>query len=212
MVEIKRYSPVSFKTRPIRTTVRDHWHIAQAYEDEGSSSHIIDLSHKTRWDVQDGSVSQFSPAGVTIPESPGSCTLKNGILINRMNRTQASVWHLNDTAPPIPEESAYTDVTENTVFLAVIGKDIFSITEKLSSLDFQDPGKEAPFLFQGPFSHVPCQIVTLEKSKERSGILLTCSRGYGHDMVHAIMDAGAEFGLKPAGEGYFNGWVEEISQ
>jgi glycine cleavage system aminomethyltransferase T len=72
------------------------------------------------------------------------------------------------------------------------------------------PDYVAPFLFQGPFSHVPCQIVTLNKTGEDSGIVLTCSRGYGRDMIHAILDAGDEFNLKPAGENRFRNWISRM--
>ena len=128
-----------------------------------------------------------------------------------MNQTQASIWHLAGESLDAPDDPAFTDVSDATLFLALLGKEIFSITEKLSSLDFLDPLKQAPFLLQGPFSHVPCQIVTLEKTPQRSGILLTCSRGYAQDMTAAILAAGSEFGLQPAGENAFRNWVNNIS-
>jgi len=70
-----------------------------------------------------------------------------------------------------------------------------------------DPARTAPFLFQGPFSHVPCQIVTLDKEGDNGGLVLTCSRGYGKDMIHSILQAGREFGLQPAGEDKFTAWI-----
>ena len=99
-----------------------------------------------------------------------------------------------------------------TVFLALFGQEIFAIAEKLTALDFLDPLKETPFLLQGPFSHVPCQIVTLEKTPERCGILMTCSRGYAGSMIAAILEAGEEFGLRPAGENAFTGWIGEFPE
>ena len=139
--------------------------------------------------------------------------MENDILINRMNGTQASLWHLGSENPEPPDFMGYTDVTEATVFLSLFGPKTFRIAEKLASLDFLDPGKKPPFLFQGPFCHVPCQIVTLEKNPDASGgILLTCSRGYADSMVHAIFDSGAEFGLKPAGESRFSGWLKGLEE
>ena len=111
----------------------------------------------------------------------------------------------------MPDFSGYTDVTESTVFLALFGPKVFFIAEKLTSLDFMDPAKKAPFLLQGPFCHVPCQIVTLDKSADgNGGFLLTCSRGYGDSMVHAVLEAGAEFGLRPAGENRFSSWIQGL--
>lgn len=211
MADIQRRSPVQFDAAPTRTEVRDHWKVALEYDDEGAGPYLVDLSHKTRWDLQSADVGGYRPCDVAVPEKPGRCALENGVLLNRMNRTQVAVWHLAGAAA-LPDDPAYTDVTEGTVFLALFGPGAFSIAEKLSALDFLDPGKPAPFLLQGPFSHVPCQIVTLEKNADGSGgILFTCSRGYGHSMVHAVMAAGAEFGLRPAGENRFARWLENLA-
>jgi hypothetical protein len=211
MLSIQRRSPVQLG--PSRTTeTRNYWTIALSYDDEGKGPFLVDLCHKTRWDLQDPGLVGLNPLGLQIPGAPGSCSLKNGTLINRMNRTQAAIWHLDAETPDLPPDPGYTEVTESTVFLALFGPRVFSIAEKLTSLDFLDPVKAAPFLLQGPFSHVPCQIVTLEKNADGSGgLLLTCSRGYGHSMVHAIRDAGSEFGLRPAGENRFSAWLKVLA-
>ncbi len=136
--------------------------------------------------------------------------LENGLLINRMNGIQSSIYHLTGDAIEMPKETEYTDVTESSVFLAIMGESVFAICEKLSALDFMDRNRETPFLYQGPFSHVPCQIVTLSRDKEKSGVVLTCSRGYAKEMVDAILHAGEEFGLKPAGEKRVTDWISSL--
>jgi hypothetical protein len=212
MADILRKSPVQFDAVPTQTEVRDYWKVALAYDDEGSGPYLVDLSHKVRLDLQSATLADFRPFDIPVPEMPGQCTLENGVLINRMNRTQAAVWQLTEAGAPMPEDPAYTDVSEATVFLALFGPKAFFIVEKLSALDFLDPGKTTPFLLQGPFSHVPCQLVALEKTADGDGgILFTCSRGYGHAMVHAVMEAGAEFGLRPAGEKRFADWVGSLA-
>jgi len=206
MAEIRRQSPVRLTASPVKTEERDNWTVALEYEDEGSGPWLIDLAHKARWDLQDGDLRNITPCDLAIPESPGQCTFAGNTLINRMNRTQASIYHLGAEAPPMPEIQGYTDVSESSVFLAMFGPDIFSVAEKLTHLDFAEPGKTAPFLLQGPFCHLPCQIVVLD-SGVGGGFLLTCSRGYGDSMVRAILEAGAEFGLRPAGEKRFSSWI-----
>jgi glycine cleavage system aminomethyltransferase T len=125
-----------------------------------------------------------------------------------MNRTQASIYHLGTAPASLPEFAGYTDVSEVSLLVALFGPRAFRVAEKLTNLDLMDPVKKAPFLLQGPFCHVPCQIMALEKTSDGSGgFLLTCSRGYGDSMVGAILEAGAEFGLKPAGEDRFTAWV-----
>ena len=209
--EIKRQSAVSFTAKPLKIEEHNHWTVVMEYENEGEGPHLFDLSHRARWDLQDADLSGFQPFGIGVPDTPGKCIFGNGVLVNRMNRTQASIWHLGAENPAAPDGPAYTETTDVTVFLGLVGQNIFAIAEKLSALDFAAPEKSAPFLLQGPFSHVPCQVVTLERTTERSGILLTCSRGYARDMTHAILAAGKEFGLQPAGETAFKRWIETVS-
>jgi len=203
MTIFQRRSPVSFSATPVKTEKRDNWTVVLEYEGEGIGPWLIDLSHKNRWDLQGGDMDTIKPWGFSLPETPGNSVCKNGMLINRMNLTQASIWHLSADDLSEPKGSAYTETTDATVFLALVGRYVFSITEKLTSLDFLDPENNAPFLLQGPISHIPCQVVALEKNKDSGTILLTCSRGYAHDMTHAIFEAGKEFGLCPAGENAF---------
>jgi len=213
MAEIKRQSPVQFNARALKTEMRGNWSVAMEYDEEGQGPWLVDLAHKTKWDLQDGNIDALTPCDLAVPATPGDCTLKNGTLINRMNRTQTSIWHLSADMPALPDFPGYTDVTESTVFLALFGPKAFYIAEKLTALDFMDPAKTAPFLLQGPFCHVPCQIVILEKNADASGgFLMTCSRGYADSMVHAILDAGAEFGLRPAGENRFTEWLDGLNQ
>jgi hypothetical protein len=193
--------------------MRDNWTVTLEYDDEGQGPWLVDLAHKTRWDLQDSQVGEQTPCDLAVPETPGACTFDGNTLINRMNRTQASIYHLGAAAPAMPEFPGYTDVSESTVFLALFGPKAFRVAEKLTNLDFMDQSRQAPFLFQGPFCHVPCQIVTLEKTADGSGgILLTCSRGYGDSMLHAVMEAGAEFGLRPAGENRFSAWIQRLQE
>ena len=208
MAELRRESPVDFGVSPLEIEVWDNWSVALAYDAEGEGPWVVDLSHKTRWDLQDSGVGDLTPVGQSVPATPGASTLADGILINRMNRTQASIYLLGSEAPDLPAASGYTEVTEATIFLAIFGPDALYIGEKLSNLDLGDPKKETPFLLQGPFCHVPCQIVTLEKGADGAGgFVMTCSRGYAESMAHAILEAGAEFGLRPAGEKRFDKWL-----
>jgi len=211
MENITRRSAVAFDAASAKTEERDNWSVVLEYEDEGAGPYVVDLSHRARWDLQDAEIGGIQSLGIRVPDNPGQCVFENGILINRMNRSQASVWHLSGDTPACPDNFAFTDVTDSTVFLAVFGKDLFAILEKLTALDFLDPFRKIPFLLQGPFSHVPSQIVTLERTPGRSAILMTCSRGYARDMVGAILEAGAEFNLRPAGEQAFSGWLKELS-
>jgi len=170
------------------------------------------LSHKPRWDLQDSQIDDPADSGLTVPSTPGACLLEKDRLINRMNKTQSAIWHLGVSSVPMPKFSGFTDVTDATVFVALFGPQTFCVAEKMTALDLLDPAKTSPFLAQGPCCHVPCQIVTLDRHADMSGgFLLTCSRGYADSMIHAILDAGAEFGLRPAGETRFSEWVQTLA-
>ena len=209
---IIRRSPVTFDNTPAQTEVRDNWTVILEFEDPSDGPWVIDLSHRARWDLQDREIDGMHPWGLNVPDTPGRCVYGNGMLINRMNRTQSSIWHLAGDQLDSPDDTAYTDVTDTTVFLALIGKNLAPLTEKLTSLDFFNPLNEPPFLLQGPLCHVPCQCVMLEKSQDRSGILFTCSRGYARSMVDGLLEAGAEFGLRTAGENTFHNWLMEMGK
>ena len=211
MASIERVSPVKFPANPTKIDERDNWTVALEYDSEGQGPWLVDLAHKTRWDLQDRQLDDLKPCDLAVPETPGACAFNGSSLINRMNRTQASIYHLGESAPAMPDFPGYTDLSECTVFLALFGPKAFLMTEKLTNLDFLDPAQKTPFLLQGPFCHVPCQIVTLQKSADGSGgFLLTCSRGYGESMVEAIFEAGSEFGLRPAGENRLMSWIGRL--
>ena len=211
MTEMKRRSPVVFPKQAKQVEKQDHWDVVMEYASEGEGPWIIDLSHRPRWDLQDSGLARFKPFEIDIPEKPGQCCFGNKVLANRMNRTQVSLWQLAGDRLETPDDTAYTDTTDVTLFLAILGKAVFSIAEKLSAFDLGDPAVSRPQLFQGPFAHVPCQVVLAGQPDETPGILLTCSRGYARDMVAAILHAGQEFNLQPAGQVTFEKWLDRLA-
>ena len=202
---IKRYSPVSFEGNPAQIVMRDGWEVVLAYEEEGAGPFVVDLSHVSKWDIQVADLSQIQPQGVAIPEVPGACVLGKGMLINSLNQSQASVWHLSDHNLQIPDESAYTDITEGFSLLGFLGSDIFSVMEKITALDLQSPQKQRPFLLQGPVLHIPCQVVVLGKD----ALIIGFSRGYAQSMVEAILEAGRQLRIQPAGELAFYNYLRD---
>lgn len=189
-----RRSPITFPSRPLRTESRGGWQVVLEYEGEGTGPYMVDLGHCPRWDLQ----APFE--GFTIPERAGECLFNGDDLVNRMNRTQASIWRLDGNPVDLPESPSLTDTTDATAFFALFGDGVFAVTEQLTNLDLHRPGWAPPYLLQGPFSHVPCQVVVL-----RSGVLVTCSGGYGKDMTRSVLHAGA----RAAGESAFQRWRRE---
>jgi len=213
MKKFQRESAVRFDAQIEKSEVRDNWPVALQYRDEGHGPWLVDLAHKVRLDLQDRQIDERTPADVVVPQSPGASVLQNSVVVSRMNGTQASVYFLGKEQPGQMTDQAYTDVSETTCFLALFGPSVFWLVEKLTSLDFLAPDKKAPFLLQGPFCHVPCQLVTMQKDATGSGgILLSCSRGYAASMVEAILESGKEFGLQPAGDDRFTNWLAVLEK
>lgn len=210
MSSAARQSPVFFEAMPENTQSRDGWHVVVRYRGEGDGPWVTDLSHLPRWDLQDGDLARFREAGIDIPESIGKSVLNRYLVVNRMNRSQAGIWHLAPEGPEIPQNAAFTDLRESTLCLAVFGKGAFGVSEKITRLDLAGPDHDPPSLLQGPICGVPCQVVLPGPRAGGEGFVFTCSRGYGRDMVRAVMDAGRSFGMHPAGEGRFLEWMDAL--
>jgi hypothetical protein len=204
-----RYSPVTFKSLPNKIERRDGWEVVLEYENQGKGPFLIDLSHVSKWDVQDDRLSEVELWGPMIPELPGQCSLQNGTVLCRMNSTQAVMWLLTQRKPTLLQKPACTDVTDAYALMAILAKDVFPIMEKVTPLDLSTPGKTFPFLLQGPAFHVRCAMVMLGEKEGRMAVLLACSRGYGQSIAEAIIDVGKEWDVRPGGENAFFHWWNE---
>lgn len=200
---VRRRSPILLPITPEESEVRDGWDVILEYEREGDGPWLVDLSHRARWDVQDRHIGEQRPFGLAVPEEWGAVALKDGLLVNRMNRTQSSIWHVGpDRAPQIPATVEVTDTTDSHCWLAIIGESTPRVMEAVTSLDLFPPTVDIPRLVQGPVLHVPAQIVVFP----RDGVLLTVARGYGQTFVEALLHSTVDLGLRPAGERAFIGW------
>jgi hypothetical protein len=201
-IVMERQSPVHLPGNPGKTKLRDHWPVVLEYADEGPGPWIVDLSHCHRWDIQGRDLAAEAVPGISLPDAPGAVTLPGKMLTGRTGQRQAFLWVFADKAAA-PAGECWTEVTEGTFCLALLGRNVFQITEKLTSLDLGDPKRNAPYLLLGPFSHVTGQMVVLSKDPRNAVVLVAGTRGFAHDMVHAVLAAGEEFGLRPAGESRF---------
>lgn len=202
----QRTSPIAFRQKPLNVVCRQGWPVAQAYEGEGNGPYVIDVSHAVKLDIQDTALKEIKPLGLEIPHEPGQSAVntKHNLIINRLNAVQAVMWQFNPDTAIIPEGFQYTDVTDAYLLLALSGPNIFDIAERLSSLDMVDPMLACPFVLQGLFVHVPCQIVVVSREAVDGLIFVACSRGYGQRFVKAIFHVAETFDMRPAGEQALN--------
>ncbi len=201
-----RRSPVLLPITPAESERRDGWEVILEYEGEADGPWLVDLSHRRRWDVQDGRIDDRRFFGLAVPSAWGDTTSAKSLLINRMNRTQASIWHIGPGAPPeMPATTEFTDTTDSHCWLAVVGDSTPRVMGALTSLDLFPPGRSRPRLTQGPVLHIPAQIVTFP----HTCALMTVSRGYGQTFVEAILHSAHDLGLRPGGEHVFARWRDE---
>ncbi|MBF0224383.1 MAG: sarcosine oxidase subunit gamma SoxG [Desulfobacterales bacterium] len=205
MKDLIRQSPISFEAKPTKTSIINGWEVVLTYDGENQKSGpcIIDLSHIPKYDLQDKNLSKIKISGIEIPDKAGESTLQDNMLINRMNNTQASIWCLNGLEPNFSKEVFCTDITDGKAMLALIGKDLQCIFEKITPIDLFSSSNKSPFLIQGQILQVPCQIVVIRQTQDLSSVIFTFTRGFGNSMIEGILDAGKEWGIYPAGMGNF---------
>lgn len=211
MSEYRRLSPIRWRVAPAQVERREGWDVVLKYEKEEGGPVLVDLSHRSRWDVQDRDIAALRPAGAPIPEGVGGTLVTEGYVVNRMNRTQASVWHLGSSGPWMPEESCVTETTDAQAFLAILGAEerVYGLMEHVCPLDLAAPGQGRPRLVQGPILHIPCQIVPFASNAGgTAAVLITFSRGYGQSMAEALLETGHSLRFRPGGESVFMKWME----
>lgn len=202
MSDAYRKSPVRFDAEAEETQERDGWSVVLAFGDEGPGPWLTDLSHRRRWDCQAADLSAKRLFGFEVPGTPGDVSIHGDMVINRMNRTQAAMWHLGSGNPPAtPDDPSVTELTDAHCMLAVVGPGTRSALECVTNLDLIPPGRPAPFLTQGPVLRIPCQVVTLGSEC----VVMTFARGYGQSFSEAWLHAAAPSGIRPAGERAFTG-------
>ncbi len=198
---IERHSPIHLPGKPVGTETRDGWTVVLEYADEGDGPWVVDLSHSPRWDIQGANLEAAAPKGVALPAAPGGVACATGNLVGRTGMRQALLWAFNGKLPAMG--AGCTETTEGTACVALLGRDVLRITEKLTSLDLGNPELKTPFLKLGPFAHLTAQVVVLSADPQAAAVLVACSRGFGHDLAHAVLQAGEELGLRAAGESRF---------
>ncbi len=196
--------------RAVKAIEREGWEVVLEYEgEEGAGPRLIDLSHSRKWLAQGSNLAVIKPWGVKAPPSPGQVSREGGFLVGRMGGSQAFVWRLGEAegGGAVDDEPSLTEVTDGWLLLGVVGTQVFSVADKLTTLDLAEPGRKGPFLLQGPFAHVPASVVVLKAEGNAGAFLVACSRGYAGDLVLALTQAGEELGIRPAGESALSPWL-----
>jgi sarcosine oxidase gamma subunit len=206
---IKRISPLDMGLDPERTIDRNGWQIPLAYVGERRRNDIFisDLSHVPKWCMRGPNLDEQAPAGLKMPHEPGGVNTDHGVLLVRLIPSEARLMVLGDDAP-VFNDAMYTDVTDGYASIAVVGCQCFEVLNKLSTLDLDGP--DAPAAALAPVEEVTCLIVRLVGKAGVPGIIVSGARGYGHFLLDALLDAGRQYGIQPAGWERFSIWCEKL--
>lgn len=203
METLHRHSPIALPGNPSGIESRQNWQVVLEYEQEGDGPWLVDLSHLPKWDLQGENLERLTPGGLAMPEQTLDCTYEDSLLITRVKSNWAMIWDLSGSPRDPFDDFACTDVTESYSLLAVIGRETFALMEKVSSLDLTDPLNRPPFLLLGPVLHVRSQTVVLARDGLNTAVLIAAPRAYGQNMAKAMLKAGEEWSIRPAGENRF---------
>ena len=208
MIKIQRRSAVTFDCQPEEIAGRDGFQIVERYAGRKKGPLLIDLSHTPSWDIQDRNLDRFRGAGLGIPDKPGRVHRQKGMILSLLNPTQAQVWCLDGNAAGWDINDPHcTEISDGQTLFALMGPDIVSVFDTLTTLDLFRPGQDGMQLFQAPLFHIPCQILILDRSPDMQVALISFPRGYGSDMAKAIFSLTQGLDLCPGGNQEFSDWL-----
>lgn len=203
----RKQSPIRFPARAVKTELRGSWEVALAYPDDDGPLVIVDLSHIAKWELYARGLEGQLIGPAAIPRTPGQVTWSAGLTVSLCRPSVALIWQLDDGASwDLPAGTALTEVTDSTALMALIGDDAPRIFEKITDLDLTLAAKQTVRFIQGPVLDAPAQVMVVSELDSSMGVLLAVSRGSGQSVADVLLDAGAEFGLQPAGEERFKKW------
>jgi hypothetical protein len=208
MQNYKRRSPLRFAVPPAKTAARRGWEVALSFPGDDGTPVVVDLSHAGKWELYARGLEGRQVGPAVIPATPGQVTLTADLAVSLCRPSVALIWQLSENAlPALPAGVDCTEITDGIALMALIGEDVLRVFEKVSDLDLALPADQTVGFVQGPVLDTPAQAMVLSDQDTVPGVLLAVARGYGQSVLESLMDAGAQFGLQPAGEQRFQKWL-----
>lgn len=210
MTTLKRISPAELPGNIAKSEERDGYTVALKYQQENENGPwLIDLCHRPKYDYQCNGKEPGTPSGFSLPKTPGNAKIKDGWLISAIGTSQFSLIHIGKGECTSPDDPGFTETTDGRCLFAIGGIGASMLMEKFTRMNFNDPKLSLPCMLQGPMIHTFGQLHILGKDEDRL-FLVNIGRGYAQSVVHAVLDIGKPYGLKPAGEGVFTTWLVKL--
>lgn len=205
----RRTSPFDMGWTPEEVGRSNGWDVALTYRGEPRRSRLFvtDLSHVPKWALHRKDMETPESGRPRIPQKPGEAEMDGDRLVVRLTPTECLILVVRGEAP-LPEEVAYTDMTDGYAALALVGPKCFEVLRKLSPVDMEAPEKTVPCAAQAPVHDLRCVMVRLEGKEAIPGLIILAERGYGPFLLDIVLDAGRQFGVSPAGWRRFESWLK----
>ncbi len=206
MITLKKVSPVSLPGNIAKSEERNGYTVVLKYQYENDNGPwIIDLCHRPKYDFQCNGENSGTP-GLALPTAPGNALIEKGWLVSALGTSQFSLIHIGLEEYMLPDEFGFSDLTDGRCLFAIGGKGASKLMEQFTRMNFNDKKLSAPCILQGPMIHTYGQLHILGEGYNKV-FMVNLGRGYAGSVIHAILDAGEPYDLKPAGEDVFTRWL-----
>jgi len=205
----QRTSPIAMGLVPKNVGILNGCPVALTYVGEKRRSRLFltDLSHVPKWAFHRKDMDGAGPFGLEMPRKPGQVTVVGDRLGVRLTPTECLIMVLRGEAP-VPEDIAFTDMTDGYAAFAVVGSSCLDLLGKLSPVDMEAQEQGVPCAAQAPVHDLRCLILRLQGAGATPGLVILADRGYGGFLSDTVLDAGEEFGISPAGWRRFETWLK----
>lgn len=178
---------------------RDGWLVAVKYADEPNcgGNALVDLAHCPTWELAGPEIGQRLAQLCGTDVALRRIHAGEGWQAYRLTPGRAILFGKIPNAPSAALDVTELDVTGGWVSLALIGRDAERLLNKVTAVDLRERTMPAGGCCQGPIFGVNTLFGRLADRFE----LHICGDS-AEFLWEVLMDAGEEFGLRPAGADY----------
>ncbi len=208
---MKRLSPVQMPLKAETIQIRNDFEVVQTYGKESHGPSLVDLSHLAKWEIETADLDEkMNLIGLSVPVEPNSAFLSDKRVVSRLTPTRALVWDFGiDEKIDWESTEAFNDFTDGSALFFMTGEGLLSIMERLTEMDLKPKNASDLLFLQGSVIGVPAKILISVNREHQLSMFISVARGFGQSVANAILSAGGDADISPAGEHVFLRWSEK---
>lgn len=205
---MKRISPVRMPLKAEKTEIRNYFEVKLSYQGETSGPSLVDLSHISKWEIETSDLDKkMNDINFSVPLKPCDAFLSKKKAVCRLTSTRVLIWDFDGRDDELLKQSGtFNDLTDGNALFFLTGEGLLSIMERLVEMDLDLKNQSDLLFLQGPVIGVPAKILVCINQQYQMGMFISVGRGFGQSIADAILAAGAETDISPAGEYVFSRW------